>query len=59
MQCCVAPLPRGHFNPAVTCGLAVTRKITVLRAIVYVAAQCAGYDVTILWRVHLLDVMTF
>ena len=31
-----------NLNPAVTCGLLVTGKITIIRAVLYVIAQCIG-----------------
>lgn len=32
----------GHINPAVTFGLFLGRKVSLVRAIVYIAAQCLG-----------------
>lgn len=32
----------GHINPAVTCGMLVGGKIKLVRAILYIIAQCAG-----------------
>lgn len=32
----------GHFNPAVTVGMLATGKVSIVRAILYVAAQCLG-----------------
>ncbi|KAH3778861.1 aquaporin AQPAn.G-like [Dreissena polymorpha] len=32
----------GHINPAVTCAMLVTRRISILRAIMFVIAQCLG-----------------
>ncbi|KAI0221798.1 Aquaporin-4, partial [Lamellibrachia satsuma] len=32
----------GHMNPAVTFSMAISAKITVVRALLYVIAQCAG-----------------
>lgn len=32
----------GHFNPAVTFAMAISFKVTFLRAILYIAIQCAG-----------------
>jgi aquaporin PIP len=32
----------GHINPAVTFGLLVARKVSLIRAICYVVAQCLG-----------------
>jgi aquaporin related protein len=32
----------GHINPAVTCGLLAAGKVTVVRAIFYIIAQCLG-----------------
>jgi len=39
---CIAHVSGGHINPAVTAGMLIARKITVIRAIFYVIAQCAG-----------------
>jgi aquaporin-4 len=38
----IAHISGGHINPAVTFGFLVTRKISVLRALLYVACQCLG-----------------
>ena len=38
----LAPVSGGHFNPAVTWGLAITGKITVVRAVFYTGAQLTG-----------------
>lgn len=38
----LAPVSGGHINPAVSFGLMLVRKITVCRAVFYVAAQCGG-----------------
>jgi aquaporin Z len=32
----------GHCNPAVTCGMLSTGRISVTRALIYIGAQCAG-----------------
>lgn len=32
----------GHLNPAVTAGMLVTGKISIVRAILYIIVQCAG-----------------
>lgn len=32
----------GHINPAVTFGFLVTRKITIVRAVLYIISQCVG-----------------
>jgi glycerol uptake facilitator-like aquaporin len=37
-----APISGGHINPAVTFGLTLARRITLLRGILYVAVQCFG-----------------
>jgi len=37
-----APISGGHFNPAITWGLAATKKITVARAAFYSGAQLGG-----------------
>ena len=37
-----SPVSGGHFNPAVTLAAMVTKKISVLRAALYVCAQCGG-----------------
>jgi aquaporin PIP len=38
----IAPASGGNLNPAVTCALVTTKKITPLRGIVYITAQCIG-----------------
>ncbi|KAG2397582.1 Aquaporin PIP2-7 Plasma membrane intrinsic protein [Vigna angularis] len=35
-------LTRGHINPAVTFGLFLGRKVSLIRALLYIVAQCAG-----------------
>tara|TARA_B110000977_G_scaffold177415_2_gene233912 strand:- start:8029 stop:8964 length:936 start_codon:yes stop_codon:yes gene_type:complete len=37
-----APISGGHFNPAITWGLAATKKVTVARAAFYSGAQLGG-----------------
>jgi aquaporin Z len=32
----------GHLNPAVTCGMLSTGRISLTRALIYIGAQCAG-----------------
>ena len=32
----------GHINPAVTCGMFVARRISLVRAILYIISQCVG-----------------
>lgn len=32
----------GHINPAVTFGLCIARKVTIVRALTYIIAQCLG-----------------
>lgn len=39
---CAASFSGGHINPAVTFGMFVARKISVLRAVLYMVAQCLG-----------------
>ncbi|XAR73739.1 hypothetical protein NMG60_11007810 [Bertholletia excelsa] len=39
---CTAGISGGHINPAVTFGLLLARKVTPLRAVAYMAAQCLG-----------------
>ncbi|XP_064949670.1 probable aquaporin PIP2-6 [Musa acuminata AAA Group] len=39
---CTAGISGGHINPAVTFGLLLGRKVSVLRAVSYMVAQCAG-----------------
>lgn len=34
--------PGGHINPAVTFGLFLARKVTLVRAVMYMVAQCLG-----------------
>lgn len=42
MVWCIAGVSGGHINPAVTLAFLVTRKISILRAILYMAFQCSG-----------------
>jgi glycerol uptake facilitator-like aquaporin len=35
----LAPVSGGHINPAVSFGLMLTKKITVIRALAYIVAQ--------------------
>ncbi|KAG7998583.1 hypothetical protein I3843_01G264900 [Carya illinoinensis] len=39
---CTAGISGGHINPAVTFGLFLARKVSVVRAVLYMVAQCAG-----------------
>lgn len=39
---CFGHISGAHVNPAVTCAFLVTSKITPLRALLYVVAQCGG-----------------
>nr|GMD22623.1 aquaporin PIP2-2-like [Ipomoea batatas] len=39
---CTAGISGGHINPAVTFGLFVGRKVSLVRAVVYMIAQCLG-----------------
>jgi glycerol uptake facilitator-like aquaporin len=39
---CFGHISGAHVNPAVTCALFITSKITPLRALLYVIAQCGG-----------------
>lgn len=39
---CTAGISGGHINPAVTFGLFVGRKVSLIRAVLYMAAQSAG-----------------
>ncbi|ERN07680.1 probable aquaporin PIP2-2 [Amborella trichopoda] len=39
---CTAGISGGHINPAVTFGLFLTRKVSLIRAILYMVAQCLG-----------------
>ncbi|XP_030542617.1 probable aquaporin PIP2-2 [Rhodamnia argentea] len=39
---CTAGISGGHINPAVTFGLFLARKVSLLRAILYMVAQCLG-----------------
>ncbi|OIT37841.1 aquaporin pip2-1 [Nicotiana attenuata] len=39
---CTAGISGGHINPAVTFGLFLARKVSLIRALVYMVAQCLG-----------------
>ncbi|GAB2222734.1 hypothetical protein Droror1_Dr00016858 [Drosera rotundifolia] len=39
---CTAGISGGHINPAVTFGLFLARKVSLVRAVLYIFAQCAG-----------------
>ncbi|XP_022926049.1 probable aquaporin PIP2-5 [Cucurbita moschata] len=39
---CTAGISGGHINPAVTFGLFLARKISLIRAVFYIMAQCLG-----------------
>ncbi|CAH9057045.1 unnamed protein product [Cuscuta europaea] len=39
---CTAGISGGHINPAVTFGLFLARKVSLVRAVAYMAAQCLG-----------------
>nr|AHA84128.1 plasma membrane integral protein ZmPIP2-7 [Phaseolus vulgaris] len=39
---CTAGISGGHINPAVTLGLFLGRKVSLVRALLYIVAQCAG-----------------
>jgi len=39
---CIAHISGGHINPAVTVAMLVTRKITLVKAVLYIIAQCVG-----------------
>ncbi|MQM02115.1 hypothetical protein Taro_034875 [Colocasia esculenta] len=39
---CTAGISGGHINPAVTFGLFLARKVSLLRAVLYMVAQCLG-----------------
>uniref|UniRef100_A0A803MZ87 Uncharacterized protein n=1 Tax=Chenopodium quinoa TaxID=63459 RepID=A0A803MZ87_CHEQI len=39
---CTAGISGGHINPAVTFGLFLARKVSLLRALCYMVAQCSG-----------------
>ncbi|KAI5666256.1 hypothetical protein M9H77_16109 [Catharanthus roseus] len=39
---CTAGISGGHINPAVTFGLFLARKVSLLRAFLYMVAQCLG-----------------
>ncbi|MCD9558890.1 oleate-activated transcription factor pip2 [Datura stramonium] len=39
---CTAGISGGHINPAVTFGLFLARKVSLIRAVVYMVAQCLG-----------------
>ncbi|XP_078177032.1 putative aquaporin PIP2-7 [Carex rostrata] len=39
---CIGGISGGHINPAITFGFLVGRKITLVRAVLYIIAQCLG-----------------
>ncbi|XP_073040415.1 aquaporin PIP2-2-like [Primulina eburnea] len=39
---CTAGISGGHLNPAVTFGLFLARKVSLIRTLLYMAAQCLG-----------------
>ncbi|KAM7496733.1 hypothetical protein LguiA_021147 [Lonicera macranthoides] len=39
---CTAGISGGHLNPAVTFGLFLARKVSLIRAVMYMIAQCLG-----------------
>ncbi|KAF3631500.1 Aquaporin PIP2-2 [Capsicum annuum] len=39
---CTAGISGGHINPAVTFGLFLARKVSLIRAVLYMVAQCLG-----------------
>ncbi|KAM7256122.1 hypothetical protein ACFE04_011863 [Oxalis oulophora] len=39
---CTAGISGGHINPAVTLGLFLARKVSLIRAVLYIVAQCLG-----------------
>ncbi|XP_072961061.1 probable aquaporin PIP2-6 [Typha angustifolia] len=39
---CTAGISGGHINPAVTFGLCLARKVSLVRALLYIVAQCLG-----------------
>ncbi|KAF2322719.1 hypothetical protein GH714_029462 [Hevea brasiliensis] len=39
---CTAGISGGHINPAVTFGLFLARKVSLIRAVAYMVAQCLG-----------------
>jgi aquaporin PIP len=39
---CTAGVSGGHINPAVTFGLFLARKVSLVRAVLYIVAQCLG-----------------
>jgi aquaporin Z len=42
MAYAVGPISGGHFNPAVTCGLAAAGRFRVAEVIPYIVAQLVG-----------------
>lgn len=39
---CIAGISGGHINPAVTFGLFLARKVSLIKAVLYMVAQCLG-----------------
>ncbi|KAI5588371.1 hypothetical protein POPTR_005G109300v4 [Populus trichocarpa] len=50
---CTAGISGGHINPAVTFGLFVARKVSLIRAVAYMMAQCLGAMLGV-WMVMIL-----
>ncbi|ESN93110.1 hypothetical protein HELRODRAFT_185178 [Helobdella robusta] len=39
---CIGHVSGGHINPAVTCAMLATRRVTLSKAIIYIVSQCLG-----------------
>ncbi|CAK7355407.1 unnamed protein product [Dovyalis caffra] len=46
---CTSGISGGHLNPAVTFGLLLARKVSLIRAVAYMVAQCIGATIGVMF----------